>query len=188
VIPATRPISLVLVLAVTGCSPRSEVPELHDYGPFRDFELTAANGEPFDTKSLRGAPMLLFFGYTSCPDVCPTTLSRLGEATRLARAEGHAATAVFVSVDPAFDTPQRMTEYLEFFDFPGVGLTGAREEIETAMRTSGIFAERTPTADGGYLVDHTVSVLLVDGEGRLRSLFGPGDSPRRIADAIARLD
>jgi protein SCO1 len=183
---AARPALLALMLTIVGCAGEPAGPELRDYGPFHDFELTADDGARFDTAALRGTPILLFFGYTSCPDVCPTTLSRLGEAIRLAAAEGHAATPLFVSVDPTVDTPERLAEYLGFFQFPGRGLTGTPEEIEAVMRSTGIFASRTPV-DGGYVIDHTASVLLVDATGRLRFLFQPDDPPRLIADALARL-
>lgn len=177
---------VVLGLGLAGCAGDDGGPELRDYGPFRDFELTSSSGERFDTAALRGTPILLFFGYTSCPDVCPTTLSRLGEATRLAAADGQPVAALFVSVDPAVDTPQRLTEVLGFFDFPGIGLTGTPDEIAAVQQTSGIFAERMP-GDGGYVVDHTVSVLLIDATGRLRYLFQPDDPPRLMADAVLAL-
>lgn len=181
-------LALALTALVAGCRGVPSEPALQDYGAFRDFELTAQTGERFDTASLRGRPILLFFGYTACPDVCPTTLSRLGEAVRLARADGNDPIAVFVTVDPQADTPTRLTEVLGFFEFPGVGLTGTPEEIDAVRESTGIFAAKTPSEGGaGYVVDHTVSVLLVDEAGRLRYLFQTGDPPRLMADAVARL-
>lgn len=146
--------------------------------------LRGADGKPFAAERLRGRWSLLFFGYTSCPDVCPTTLQALA---RLARdPAGGIATGdtqvVFVSVDPERDTPQRVAAYLGGFDARFVGATGDREAVARFAEAAG-----AGFAPSGARIDHSTSLFVVDPDGRLAGvLLRPAD-PERIRADLASL-
>ncbi len=123
--------------------------------------------------------MLLYFGYTYCPDVCPTTLSNLARAKEKLGGNGDKVQVVMISVDPARDKPEALANYVASFDSSFIGLTGTPDEIAAVAKPYGIFyAKGEGTVKSGYLVDHTASVLVVDKAGNLRlvySLDTPGD-------------
>lgn len=132
-------------------------------GPFR---LTDHRGRAVTEQDFRGRPMAVFFGFTSCPDVCPTTL---GDMTGLIEALGADADRihwVFVSVDAERDTPQAMAQYLEAFDRRIVGLSGSEEQIAAAARSFRVYYRRVPLEGGGYTMDHSASMFLLDAAGR----------------------
>jgi protein SCO1 len=133
------------------------------------FELTRANGEPFRLDDQRGKIILLFFGYTSCPDVCPTTMA---EMKLVMDGLGDAASSVqvvFVSVDPERDTPEKIQKYVEHFNSNFIGLTGTLEELQPIWDAYGVYRAVNETDSAfGYIVDHTARVTLVDAEGNLR--------------------
>jgi len=144
-----------------------------------DFTLTASTGERVSLSDFRGKVVLMYFGYTFCPDACPTTLTQL---KKVAPALGDRASDVqvlMVTIDPARDTPEVLREYLAHFDPSFIGLTGTDEEILAAATPFGIyFNKHAGTAATGYLVDHTTSVLAIDKEGYLRLIYGfetPGE-------------
>jgi protein SCO1/2 len=147
------------------------------------FELLDHHGDAFTPESLRGQWSFVFFGYTHCPDVCPTTLSVLNSvATRLADAPD-AAQFVFVTVDPERDTPEVLNRYVTYFNGEFVGVTGEPAAIGELTRQLGILHMRVEGQDDAtsYLVDHTASVLLFNPEGQFQGLF----SPPLDADTIA---
>jgi protein SCO1 len=192
---ASRTLAAALVLAAAlltaGCpgSDRPD-PELAPLSIGGDFVLTGPDGKPFDSQQLRGKAFFLFFGFTHCPDVCPTTLSRLAKAYELLedpRVKERIQT-VFVSVDPERDTPEKLSEYLGYFAVPAVGLTGSPEVIAATAQKWGAFFQKVETdSAAGYLVDHSTYLYLVDSVGRVRHLFRHADSPERIADVTLRL-
>jgi protein SCO1 len=148
------------------------------------FTLTGADGKPFPSTRLAGRPYAIFFGFTHCPDVCPTTLARL---TRLRNALGggdRPFEILFVTVDPERDGPAEVGKYAELFNSPIVGLTGSPAEIEKVKSQFGIFSKKVPDGSGGYSVDHSASVLLFDRNGRFAATIAPeeGDGP-----ALAKL-
>jgi protein SCO1/2 len=142
------------------------------------FELTDMNGQPFQLSELDGQVVVMFFGYTSCPDVCPVTLteflqirSKLGEAAE-------EVSFVFVTVDPERDTPERMRKYLTNFDPEIIGLTGERNDLEPVWASYGVYqAKAEGPSDEYYLVDHSSRVYVIDPDGNLRLtyLFGTGN-------------
>lgn len=132
------------------------------------FQLTDHEGRRFSTKDLADRPYVLFFGYTHCPDICPTTLGWIAEF--LDRLESVAAPlrVVFVSVDPERDQPDVLKDYLSSFDDRFIGLTGTAAEVKAVTDQWGILARKVPFAGGDYTIDHTASVLLVGADGRFR--------------------
>ena len=129
------------------------------------FTLTGADGQTFSSTQLAGKPYAIFFGFTHCPDVCPTTLARLVKLRRQLGAGAEPFRIVFVSVDPERDGPAEMRNYLSLFAEPIVGLTGTQARIDHTKRQFGIFSQKVPDQAGGYTVDHTATVLLFDRTG-----------------------
>jgi len=136
-------------------------------------ELIRSNGETFRLSDQKGKIALLFFGYTSCPDVCPTTLAELklvmddlGDRTNLVQ-------VIFVSVDPERDTPEKIQKYVEHFNKGFVGLSGATDDLEVIWKDYGVFREEVQSDSAfGYIVNHTARVYLIDMDGNLRLSYG----------------
>lgn len=149
-----------------------------------DFTLTTADGQPFRLSEQRGKPVFLFFGYTSCPDVCPTTLADLARAKQQAGKAGENVQVVFVSVDPERDTPERIKRYVSNFDPSFVGLHGTDEQLQPVLKAYGVTAIKRPLPNSklGYVVDHSSYVAVIDREGQWRELFGFGDPVESIAN------
>lgn len=140
--------------------------------PVADFVLDSTRGEPLQLSDLRGQYVLLFFGYTSCPDICPLTMVELAQTKRLLGAQAAEVQVVLVTVDPANDTIDRMTEYLALFDESFLGMTGSPEALGAVASQFGIyFAESQQSTTGG--IDHTSSVAVIDPAGYLRLIFAP---------------
>ncbi|HXQ64854.1 MAG TPA: SCO family protein [Steroidobacteraceae bacterium] len=141
--------------------------------PLPEFALVAQDGSRFDRARLFGHYTFVLFGYTNCPDVCPTTLLELAGARRLlaARAPAELPAVVLITVDPARDTPARLAAYVSHFDPTFVGLTGAPAAIGTLTQALGVFVERGPGRDGNYSVDHTAALYLIDAQARLAAVF-----------------
>lgn len=172
------PCVLVLLLGA-GCrtEPAAPVPAAAEELPILpiggDFTLTNQDAQPFELASLRGKVVLVFFGYTMCPDACPTTLSKLSAAyARLTDEERARVKALYISVDPERDTPKVMKEHLTYFGVDAVGLTGSPEDTAKVARQFGAHFERSsePTA-AGYLMSHTVSMFGLDARGQTRLLI-----------------
>ncbi|MCC7264592.1 MAG: SCO family protein [Candidatus Latescibacteria bacterium] len=190
----TLRIALLLVglFALAGCGgqpqpPPGDKPELQRFPFGGDFTLTDQRGAPFRLEDQRGKIVLLFFGYTSCPDACPTTLIRLTQTLKLL-GEASDLLVVFITVDPARDTPKALGEYLANFALPAVGLSGSDEEIrKVATRYGASYRRGQDTAEGGYLMDHTDRVFLIDQQGALRYLVPREHTPEQIAELIGKL-
>ena len=132
------------------------------------FNLVDMNGRPVTDKTFAGRPHVIFFGYTHCPDVCPTTL---GEYAALKERLGQDAGKVdllFVTVDPERDTPEVLKDYLSSFGDIVLGLSGNREQIDAAIKTFRVYARKVPGTDGDYGMDHTASSFMFDADGRFR--------------------
>ena len=147
-------------------------------GPFR---LTDQNGRTVTDQDLKGHPFLVFFGFAHCPDVCPTTLFEISEILRKLGPDGDRMRALFISVDPERDTPDKMKEYLSSFDPRLVGLTGDAEAVAAVAKAYRVYFKKVPLDDGGYTMDHTAIVYLMDKEGRFVAPF----SIKRTTDASA---
>jgi protein SCO1/2 len=153
-----------------------------------DFVLTSAAG-PVALEDFRGKVVLIYFGYTWCPDVCPTNLGYISLGLKLLTAAERARVQVlFVSVDPERDDPQRLQEYTDFFDGDFIGVTGSPEQIAAVAGQYGAAYRRTelPDSQVGYLVDHSAVTYVVDPRGRLHSTLDHATAPEQIAAAIRR--
>ena len=137
------------------------------------FTLVGSNGQPFSSAKLNGKPYVIFFGFTHCPDVCPTTLARLGKLRQQLRAGEQPFEILFVTVDPERDGPSEVGKYAELFNSPIVGLTGSPAQIEQVKKQFGIFSEKVEQAGGDYTVNHTSTVLLFDRGGKFAGTIAP---------------
>jgi len=153
------------------------------YPVAQEIELTRANGSSFRLSETRGKVVLLFFGYTSCPDVCPTTLAELKLALeKLGEEKAKQAQVLFVTVDPERDTPERVQEYVDHFNQDFIGLSGTESDLANVWNNYGVFRETVEgTSAVGYLVNHTARVTLIDQQGNLRISFA-FDTP--VADIV----
>jgi len=142
-----------------------------------EFELTRSDGTRFRLSETRGRVAALFFGYTSCPDVCPTTMAELNQALEKLGSQADQVQVLFVTVDPQRDTPERVQEYVNHFNPNFIGLSGSEAELARVWNGYGVFREVAEgTSAAGYLVDHTARVTLIDQQGNLRVSF-PFDTP-----------
>jgi protein SCO1/2 len=157
--------------------------------PLPPMELVDQDNRPFDTSRLRGGWSLVFFGFTSCPDVCPTTMTALANANKLLAdlPAGQRPRVVMISVDPQRDTPERLAGYVKAFDPAFTGATGTKAAIDELAKRMGVLAATRPIEGGSYTVDHTTSVFLIDPDGALRALFSAPHTPQLIADDYRRI-
>ena len=151
--------------------------------PLPAFELTAQDGARFDAASLRGRWTLLMFGFTSCPDLCPTTLLELAAARRALGdlPPERVPQVVMVSVDPQRDTPAQLAAYLAHFDASFVGVTGTPAMIAALTAAIGVAVQQGAATDGGYSVDHGAAVFLIDPQAAVAALFPLPHVARTIA-------
>ncbi|MFL6549233.1 MAG: SCO family protein [Povalibacter sp.] len=157
--------------------------------PLPEFELTDQDGGTFDGARLRNHWSLLFFGFTHCPDVCPTTLGVLARAEEaLAKMpEAQRPQVVFVSVDPKRDTPPQLASYVKFFSPNFTGVTGTQQSIDEFTRALGVPVAITPTENGDYSVDHSAAIFLIDPQGAMHALFSTPHVANVIADDYRRI-
>ncbi len=151
-----------------------------------DFVLTSADG-PVDTATMRGEVLLVYFGYTYCPDICPTTLSTISQAlARLPRESLPYVRVIFVSVDPERDTPKALKDYAAFFHPAVIGVTGSAEEVARAARLYGAAYARQNVDGAGYVVDHSSWTYVVAPDGRLAGRIPHGASVEQTLAEIRR--
>ena len=148
------------------------------------FTLTGSDGKPFASSSLTGKPYAIFFGFTHCPDVCPTTLARMIRLRQQLNAGERPFELLFVTVDPQRDGPAEVGKYAELFGSPVTGLTGSPAQIEQVKKQFGIFSRQVPDGSGGYSVDHTATVLLFDRQGKFIATIAPEEND---GPALAKL-
>ncbi|WP_338446488.1 SCO family protein [Pelagerythrobacter marensis] len=149
------------------------------------FTLTAADGSTVTERDLAGKPFAIFFGFTRCPDVCPTTLARLAQLRKRMGEDGDRFEIVFVSVDPENDSPEDIGNYVALFDTPILGLTGAPDQLAQITDAYHVFYEKVPIDGGGYTIDHSASVFLMNREGRLQSII---DHHEDAETSLAKLE
>jgi protein SCO1/2 len=169
-------LALIASFALTACGksqlrggvlePAAKAPEI---------VLTDQQGRPFSLSEQQGRVVLLFFGYTSCPDVCPTTLAEMARVMRDLGEKADGVQVAFVSVDPN-DTPQKLAQYVKLFNPNFVGLTGSEIELQRAMKSFEVKSARrdTPGSGVGYSIDHSAFTYVIDKQGRLRELINYG--------------
>ncbi len=179
--------ALVAAPAVGACRRASSGLPVLPFGG--DFVLTDHDGGRFDSRSLRGRVVLVFFGYSSCPDACPTTLSKLAVASRrLGEARARVKT-LYVSVDPARDTPAALKADLANFSLDALGLTGTKAEIDAVVSRFGASYEIVPTPESAspYTVSHSTWVYAIDTAGRTRIRFPYEASVEDVVDGLQAL-
>ena len=150
------------------------------------FTLTGTDGKPFASSKLNGRPAAVFFGFTHCPDVCPTTLARLAKLRRQLGQGDDALSIVFVSVDPERDTPAELQTYLSLFDTPVVGLTGTPAQVEQVKKQFGVYSRKVEQPGGGYSVDHTAAVILLDKNGQFVATLSPEEGEQVALEKLKR--
>jgi protein SCO1/2 len=185
--------ALVVLIAATACGGSSSYSfkggELKPIDAAAPIELTDQNGQPFSLSAQTGKVVLLYFGYTTCPDACPTTLSDWVEVKRLLGDKADQVEFVMVTVDPDRDTQAKLLEYMSFFDPSFYGLTGDQETITTIEQNYGIMAIKDPIAGSatGYLMTHTTSFWVVAPDGKLRLTYALGTDPAVVAEDLEHL-
>jgi protein SCO1/2 len=149
--------------------------------PVSEFQLLDSRSQPFTSQALLGKPSLVFFGFTHCPDVCPTTLAKLKQVKKTAAVPG--LQVLFVSIDPQRDTPEAVGLYAHAFDPDFIGLTGDPKTIEKVTAAFGVAALRVDLPGGDYTMDHSAAVFLVDAAAHIVAVFTPPfDIPRLAQD------
>jgi protein SCO1 len=177
--PAARRLAFPLAFCLLGLS-ALVVSAVLVFGPQRlhsaasliggPFKLVAQDGRTVTDADCVGEPFLVFFGYTHCPDVCPTTLLQISDLLGKLGADKKVA-ALFVTVDPERDTPSVLKDYLSSFDRRIVGLSGDRASVEAAMKAYRVYAKKVPATGGEYSMDHTAIIYLMDKQGHFVSAF-----------------
>ena len=147
------------------------------------FTLVAQDGRTVTDRDYLGEPVLVFFGYTHCPDICPTTLFQVSEILRALGPQAK-VNALFVTVDPERDTPATLKDYVSSFDPRVVGLSGSRGQVDAAIRAYRVYAKKVPGENGDYTYDHTALVYLMDKSGRFA---GSVNIDRKPDEAAAQL-
>jgi protein SCO1/2 len=150
------------------------------------FKLTDQNGKTITDADMKGHAFLVFFGFTHCPDVCPTTLFDVSEVFRSLGPDGKDVRALFITVDPERDTPAVMKDYLSSFDPRIVGVTGDDASIKAAEKAYRVYAKKVPLDGGGYTMDHTAIVYLMNKDGHFVAPFSLKRRPEESAADLKR--
>lgn len=151
------------------------------------FSLIDQRGDPITEAAFRGHPTAVFFGFTHCPEVCPTTLFEMDGWLEALGDEGKNIEAFFVSVDPERDTPDVMNNYVSNVSDRITGITGDPDKIAAMIKSFRIFARRVETDDGGYTMDHTASVILLDEDGVFHGTISYGENSDTAVEKLRRL-
>lgn len=151
------------------------------------FSLIDQNGKTVTDGDLKGKWQLVFFGYTHCPDICPTSLNELSLALDKLGAKKKDVGIVFISVDPERDTPDVLKSYVGAFGGPIVALTGTQEAVAQAAKDYRVYFAKHPRADGGYDMDHSALIYVMDPQGRFTATFTPDTAPDDIARRLTKL-
>lgn len=195
-LPAIRLVALPLVLALAACSAAPAQPPL-DQAPLAgadvggDFALTGADGQTVRWGDFAGKWRIVYFGFTYCPDICPTDMSRMAQGLKLyAQDEPDLAAQVvpiFISIDPERDTPDKVGQFVSAFSDKAVGLTGSPEAIKKAADNFGVFYSKgETTGDGAYLMNHSNIVYLFDPQGKPVAMLPTDQGPEAVAAELAK--
>ena len=172
---------MVLLLAVLAWGPSGR-----GVGINSRFSLVDESGHAVSDTDFRGRFLLVFFGYTHCPDVCPTELQTMADAVQRLGPAGASVQPIFITVDPERDTSAILHDYVTLFPPRLIGLTGSPEQIAAAARSYRVFYRRAPSADGDYSMDHSGLIYLIGPDGRFLLSFAPGTSADSIATTLRR--
>jgi len=151
------------------------------------FQLIDQNGEPFSDADLKGKWHLIFFGYTHCPDACPTALNEMSLALDRLGMKRDEVGVVFITVDPERDTPDALKSYVQSFDAPIVALTGSSEAVAQAAKAYRVFYAKHPRPDGDYDMDHSAVIYVMNPDGRFTATFTPDSSADAIVQRLQKL-
>ncbi|MEW5870319.1 MAG: SCO family protein [Chloroflexota bacterium] len=156
--------------------------------PAADFELADQHGQPFHLRGQQGKIVLIFFGYTNCPDVCPVTLSEYKQIKAQLGEQAENVRFVFITVDPERDSPERLAAYLANFDSTFIGLSGTRAQLEPIWRSYGVYQEKRDVGSAsGYLVDHTAITFLIDAQSNWHINYPFGMETEKIVADLQHL-
>ncbi len=150
------------------------------------FTLVDQDGKALTDRDMKGKPYLVFFGYTHCPDICPTTLFEISEVLNAMGKDADRINALFISVDPDRDTPAVMKDYLSSFDPHLRGATGSEKQLAAVEKAYRVYAKKVPTKDGDYSMDHSAVVYLMDKQGRFVAPFNLKRKPAEAAAALKK--
>lgn len=175
-------VGLVLMLWVMGGLRHATAPAAIG-GPF---QLTDQTGQTVTEKSMQGHPTLVFFGFTHCPDVCPTTLFEMSQVLKAMGKDADRVNAYYITVDPERDTQAAMKEYLSSFDPRLKGLTGSPQEIAKVLSEYRVYSKKVPLKDGDYTMDHTALIYLMDRDGKFVAPFNINQKPEQAASDLKR--
>ena len=168
--------------AATGGKPSFHAIDITGADYAKELNLRDADGRPRTLADFKGKVTVVFFGFTQCPDVCPTTLAELAQARKLLGADGARVQGVFVSVDPARDTPEVLKAYVSTFGSDFVALHGSDDEIKAAAKQFKIFYSKVPgKTEGSYTIDHTAGSYVLDANGRVRLFTRYGVGAEKLA-------
>jgi protein SCO1/2 len=170
------------ILLITGRAPIGQAVAAVG-GPFH---LEDQNGKPVTDQDLKGRPFLVFFGFTHCPDICPTTLFDISQVLQKLGPDANRAGALFITVDPERDTPAVLKDYLSNFDPHLRGLTGDQAQVNAAIKAYRVYAKKIPLDNGDYTMDHTAIVYLMDKDGHFIAPFNLKRTPEAAADDLRR--
>ena len=145
------------------------------------------NGQLFKSTTLKNKPSLLFFGFTNCPEICPTTLADLSEITKKVTFNDDSINIIFVTLDPKRDNKEHLKDYIEYFDGNIIGVTGNKIEIKEFADNWGVFYETVKTTDNDYTLNHTATVFMIDKLGNFRGTISWGESESSIIQKINNL-
>jgi protein SCO1/2 len=180
-----------LALAATGCTegkPQFRSVDITGADYARDFQLPDQDGRPRSLKDFKGKAVVVFFGYTQCPDVCPTTMAEIAQAKKLLGADGDKVQGVFVTVDPARDTPEVLKAYMANFDPTFVALRAPPEQLAAMAKDFKVFYKRVDgKTPASYTMDHAAASYVYDPQGRLRLYARYGQGAQALADDLRLL-
>ena len=178
----------VVLVACTPSGPQFQSSDVTGSSFGRDFALHDAEGKPRTLADFRGKAVVVFFGYTQCPDVCPTTLAALAEAMKQLGPDADRVQVLFVTVDPDRDTPELLGKYVPAFDRRFLGLRGNAEETARTAKEFRILYQKQPgTSPGSYTMDHSAGTFIFDPQGRLRLYVGLAQGPDVFAHDLREL-
>lgn len=179
--------ALVLAVTTAGLSPRKESVPQPIAGIGGAFSLVDQRGKQVTERDYLGKPTLVFFGFTFCPDICPTTLFELTNRLKELGPDADRLNVVFITVDPERDTPEQLALYLSSFDLRITGLSGTEEHLRAAMKAYRVYAEKVPLKDGGYTMNHTATIYMMNKKGQFVGLMNYQESEDTMRAKLRRL-
>jgi protein SCO1/2 len=177
--------SAVLLAACVDRKPEFKAVDITGADYAKDFQLPDVDGKVRSIKEFAGKAVIVFFGYTQCPDVCPTTLAEIAQAKKLLGADGAKVQGIFITVDPERDTPELLKAYMANFGSDFLALRGTPEQVAAVARDFKVYFKKVEgKAPGSYTMDHSAASYVYDAQGRLRLYTRYGSGPQALADDL----